>query len=194
MTDTGTPLYQLRYSLTRDDIAAFEFLPRELQGLEKLWLFGPVLACGALAGLFEDQLRPYLPWDPSTQGGQIAIVACAIIVGYGLSMVLLTARTRHHVRKAHIPSSPTAVDAFADHVRVQQDGVTRTLAWRDVTLTATDQHVFLQSAPGAAVIIPLRAFDGLPDLRAFAAFAEAAGRDPEDREQSVSDNNKETEA
>lgn len=194
MTDISAPLYQLRYSLTREDVAAFEFLPRELQGLEKLWLFGPVLACGALVGLFEDQLRPYLPWDPSTQGGQIAIVACAILVGYGLSLLLLTARTRHRVRKAHVPSPSTVVDAFADHVRVEEDGVARTLAWRDVTVTATDQHVFLQSAPGQVVIIPLRAFDGISDLRAFASFAEAAGRDPEDREQGVVDNNKETEA
>lgn len=193
MTDISTPIFQLRYSLTREDIAAFEFLPRELLGLEKIWLFGPLLACGAAVGFFEDELRTVLPWDPATKGGQIAIVVCAIAVGYGLSMVLLTARTRHRVRKASLPSS-TAVDAFNDHVRIEQEGVTRTFAWRDVTVTATDQHVFLQYTPGEAVIVPLRAFGDVASLCAFAEFADTAGRDPEEDGAGASNNNKETAA
>ena len=73
MTDNSkTPIYQLRFQLAREDIAAFEFLPRELVGWEKLWLFGSILALGAAAGFFEDQLSAVLPWDPGTRWGQLA--------------------------------------------------------------------------------------------------------------------------
>lgn len=196
MTDISAPIYQLRYSLTREDIAAFEFLPRELQGAEKLWLFGPVLACGAAVGLFEDRLAPLLPWDPSSKPGQVLIVLCAIAVGYALSMLLLTLRARYLIARAHVPSAASAIDAFADRLTVKQDGVARTFAWRDLVVSTSGAHVFLEHAPREAIIIPMRAFADDGAMRSFAAYAEEMGRD-KDADVDGTDaknNNKETAA
>lgn len=196
MTDISTPIYQLRYSLTREDIAAFEFQPRELAGAEKLWLFGPVLACGAAVGLFEDRLAPLLPWDPSSKPGQVLIVLCAIAVGYALSMLLLTLRARYRIAGAHVPSAATAIDAFADRLTVEQDGVARAFAWRDVVVSASVAHVFLEYAPREAIIVPLRAFPDIAAMRSFAAYAEEMGKELDDAVdvKDAQNNNRETAA
>ncbi len=171
------PIHQFRYSLTREDIAAFEFLPRELQGLEKLWLFGPVLACGAAAGLFEDTFSAYLRWDPTSQAGQIAVVLIAIAAGYALSLALLTARARYRINAAPLPQSQIAIDAFTDRFTVTQDGAMRSCPWRDVSVIETGTHVFLAHGPRQAIIIPLRAFQSADAMHAFASYAETNGSD-----------------
>ena len=191
MIDTNEkPLYQLRYTLARDDVAAFELMPRELQGWEKLWLFGPILLCGAAVGLFEDQLRPFLPWDPATMLGQLASVLGAIAVGYALSLLLLTVRARYRIKRTPLPAAPICIDAFADHVTVKQDGSNQSFAWHDFTVISTASHVILAQTPRQAIIIPLRAFASQEEMGAFAAFAEAAGRDSENVSREDDDNNK----
>lgn len=174
------PRYQFRFHLTREDVAAFEWLPREMAGAEKLWFLGPILACGAAAGLLEDELRPIVPWDPSTKFGQVLSVMCAIAVGYAIGAVLFTVRTRFRIRRAAVPAGPVAVDAHDDRVTQVLDGTTQTYAWRDVTVTSTATHVFLVHARHTAIILPLRAFSSLDAMQAFASFAEASGRDPGD--------------
>lgn len=191
MIDTNEkPVYQLRYTLTRDDVAAFELMPRELVGWEKLWLFGPILLCGAAVGLFEDQLRPFLPWDPATMLGQLVSVLGAIAVGYALSLLLLTARARYRIKRTPLPAAPIYIDAFADHVTVKQDGSDQSFAWNDLTVISTASHVILARKPREAIIIPLRAFASPEEMNAFAAFAEVAGRDPQDVSRENDDNNK----
>lgn len=191
MIDTNEkPVYQLRYTLTRDDVAAFELMPRELVGWEKLWLFGPILLCGAAVGLFEDRLRPFLPWDPTSMLGQLASVLCAIAVGYALSLVLMTARARYRIKRTPLPAAPICIDAFADHVTVKQDGSDQSFAWNDLTVISTASHVILARKPREAIIIPLRAFASPEEMSAFAAFAEVAGRDPQDVSRENDDNNK----
>ena len=191
MIDTNEkPLYQLRYTLTRDDVAAFELMPRELQGFEKLWLFGPILLCGAAVGLFEDRLRPFLPWDPASMLGQLASVLCAIAVGYALSLVLMTARARYRIKRTPLPAAPICIDAFADHVTVKKDDSDQSFAWRDLTVTSTASHVILAQKAREAIIIPLRAFASPEEMSAFAAFAEVAGRGPQDVSRENDDNDK----
>ncbi|MCB1484185.1 MAG: YcxB family protein [Hyphomicrobiaceae bacterium] len=181
MTDTSNaPVYQLRYTLVREDIAAYELMPHELQGAEKLWLFGPILLCGAAVGLFEDQLAPYLPWDPTTKLGQVASVVSAIAIGYALSLILLTARARHRIRTTPLSTSPISLEAYADRIVVKQGAGVQTFPWHDLTVVSGKAHVILAYTPRDAVIIPLRAFTGPDEMRAFADFAEAAGRDADD--------------
>jgi hypothetical protein len=173
------PPWRLRYQLRREDIVAFEFLPRELIGKEKLWLVGPVLACGASAGFFQDWLKTWLPWDPTQGLGQVFSVMIAIGLGYALGAVLLTARAHRRIARATLPAHPISVVADRDRLNVADEAGTRAFAWQDLRVSLAASHVFLCPAPREAVIIPLRAFKDEEDMRRFAAFAEAMGRETE---------------
>lgn len=179
--DPNALIRQLRFQLTREDFAAYHFLPRELVGAEKLWLFGPILACGALVGLFQDELKTYFPWDPDTQLGQLLSVVAAIAAGYALSLILLTARTRHRINNAKVPAGQTAVDAYPQLLFAGEVGDQSSYAWSKLGVVETATHVFLTQAGRAPVILPLRAFDSATDMANFAAFARVMGRD-EDNE------------
>lgn len=174
MIDTQhSPVYQLRFQLTREDIAAYEFLPRELVGWEKLWLFGPILVLGAAAGFFEDQLSAVLPWDPGTRWGQLVTVLIAIALGYGLSMVLLTWRTRRRIANTPLPATPTRIDVYPEALFVSEDDdENRSYVWSEATIIDTDTHVFITQGTRKPVIIPVRAFESLEAMRAFVSEAE----------------------
>ncbi len=174
MTNTSsTPSYQLRYQLTRDDVAAFEFLPRELAGWEKLWLYGPILALGAAAGFFEDQLSGVLPWNPGTRWGQFATVLIAIALGYALSMVLLTWRTRRRIANTPLPATSTRIDVYPEAFFVSEDGdENRSYVWSEASIIDTDKHVFITQGTRKPVIIPVRAFSSLEAMQAFVSDAE----------------------
>lgn len=173
MTDKLTqPIYQLRYQLTRDDIAAFEFVPRDLLGWEKAWLFGPILALGAAAGYFEDELRAWTPWDPTTQLGQFLSVICAIALGYGLSIVLLTWRTRRRIAKAPLPDGPSTVDVYPEQVLANAGGIKRRpYLWREASLVEAPQHLFITQRDHPPLIIPARAFDSTASMQDFVLYA-----------------------
>ena len=180
MTDEqSAPIRQLRFRLTRDDFAAFEALPRELIGTEKLWLFGPILLCGAAAGFFEDELKAILPWDPTTQWGQLATVLVAVGVGYGLSLLLLTARMRRRIKRADVPESETVVDVFPQVCLAGEEGNQGSYLWSALNIVETGSHVFLCQAGRAPVILPLRAFRDAADMANFAAMARVLGSEDE---------------
>lgn len=171
--ESNAPIYQLRFQLTREDIAAFEFLPRDLVGWEKLWLFGPILALGAAAGLFEDQLRSVLPWDPGSRWGQFATVLIAVAIGYALSMVLLTWRTRRRIAITPLPATPTRIDVYPEALFVSQDDdENRSYVWSEAMIIDKDTHVFIIHGTRKPVIIPVRAFESLEAMQAFVGEAE----------------------
>ncbi len=175
--ELNTPLRQLRFTLTREDIAAYELLPRELIGLEKLWLVGPILVCGALVGLFQDNLKPYFPWDPETQLGQVLSVLTAVAVGYVLSLIALTARARARIARAPLPEGPTTIDAYPQLLFAGKGGDQSSYAWTKLNVVETATHVFLVETGRPPVILPLRAFANAADMANFAALARVMGRD-----------------
>lgn len=179
--DLDAPIRQLRYQLTREDIAAYHFLPRELVGWEKLWLFGPILVCGAAAGYFESSLKEILLWDPDTQLGQLVTVLGAIAIGYLLSLIMLTARTRHRINTAAVPGSDTIVDVFPQLVFAGADGDQSSYAWNKLGIIETATHIFLTQAGRAPVILPLRAFRDAKDMANFASMARAFSRGDEEK-------------
>ena len=144
--DLDAPIRQFRYQLTREDIAAYHFLPRELVGWEKLWLFGPILVCGAAAGYFESSLKEILPWDPDTQLGQLVTVLGAIAIGYLLSLILLTARTRHRINAAHVPESETRVDVLPQLLFAGAEDDQASYVWSKLGIIETATHIFLTQA------------------------------------------------
>ena len=178
--DLDAPIRQFRYQLTREDIAAYHFLPRELVGWEKLWLFGPILVCGAAAGYFESSLKEILPWDPDTQLGQLVTVLGAIAIGYLLSLILLTARTRHRINAAHVPESETRVDVFPQLVFAGAEADQASYVWSNLDIIETATHIFLTQAGRAPIILPLRAFRDANDMANFAAMARVFHRGDDD--------------
>ncbi|MBK9080540.1 MAG: hypothetical protein IPL91_16265 [Hyphomicrobium sp.] len=189
MTDNPkAPIRQLRFQLTREDVAAYHFLPRELVGAEKLWLFGPILLCGAAVGYFDENLKAIVPWDTDTQLGQLLSVIAAIAAGYALSLVLLTARTRHRISGAKVPAGETLVDAYPQLLFAGESGDQSSYAWSKLNVTETATHVFLTQPGRAPVILPLRAFDGAADMANFAAFVRVMGRDEDSEDDQDSQN------
>lgn len=194
MIDTQhPPVYQLRFQLTREDAAAFEFLPRELVGWEKLWLFGPILALGAAAGFFEDQLSAVLPWDPSARWGQLVTVLIAVALGYALSMVLLTWRTRRRIANTPLPATPTRIDVYPDAFFVSEDAdENRSYVWSEANIIDTNAHVFITQGPRKPVIIPVRAFGNPEAMRAFVSKAEGWRNAYEIAREAIEENGKVT--
>lgn len=178
----ASPLASYRFRLTRDDIAAFERLPRELVGRDKLLLVGPALLGGLLLGAFEDEIYAALPMAVLGKGTSTLILAFVALVplSYAAAAALLSLRTAWRIRTAALPATDTVVDTFGDHVAVQEDATRRFFAWEMVRVIAGKTHVFLCPAPRQAVILPLRAFASEADMRAFAEWAEMAGRDIDD--------------
>lgn len=189
----NAPIYQLRFQLTREDLAAYEFLPRELVGWEKLWLFGPILVLGAAAGFFEDQLSAVLPWDPAARWGQLVTVLIAIGLGYALSMVLLTWRTRRRIANTPLPATPTRIDVYPDAFFVSEDDdENRSYVWSEANITDTNSHVFITQGTRKPVIIPVRAFDNPEAMQAFVSEAEGWRNACEIAREAIEENGKVT--
>lgn len=189
------PLYVLRYRLTRADIAAYERLPRELVGRDKLFLLGPALLGGLLWGVFEKEIGRLLPVDPHGPWAFPLVVSALIAFAYGSSALMLTVRTWWRIRSARLPSTETVVEAWDDHFTVTEDARTRAYAWEMVVVGGNDSHVFQCVSPREAVILPLRAFNSPEHMRSFLDFAEYAGRDPdEDGEDDEGDDAPQTDA
>lgn len=177
------PLATYRFQLTRDDVAAFERLPSELIGREKLFLLGPALLAGMALGVFEDELRVLWPGLYAlAEGGTTALLAILLLVplSYLVSSLLLSLRTWWRIRDAKLPVTETVVETLGNCFAVTQDSDTRGYRWDEVEVIGGDAHVFLCPAPRRAIILPLRAFADEAEMRAFARLAELAGLDPAD--------------
>lgn len=173
-------LQQLRFRLTRDDFAAFESLPTELNGWNRLYFLGPAALAGGLYGAFGDDIRRALPFAMNDTVWWLLAMAVLVAFSYAAMSALLTVRYFRRVEAARVPATETVIETFEDGFTLQESNATRTLAWRDVTVIPAPAHVFLCPSPRAVIIVPLRAFASQDAMRAFATFAEAAGRDSED--------------
>ena len=174
------PLRSFRYRQTRADVAAFERLPGELVGREKLFLFGPALLCGMLWGVFHEEIGRLLPVVPRGPWAFPLAMFGSIIFSYGSSALMLSVRTALRIRAARLPQTDTVVDMGSENFSVTEDGRTRALAWRNVRVIEGDAHVFLCETARNAVILPLRAFEDAQTMKWFAQFAELAGGDASD--------------
>lgn len=180
MSTNTAPLQQLSFRLTRADVAAFERLPSELIGAGKLFLFGPAMLGGMLWGVFENEIGRYLPVDPRGPWALPLVMLVLVVASYAIATLILAVRTAWRIRSARLPATETLLSVWPDHFTVAEDGGTRVFAWEMVRVIPERAHVFLCPAPRQAIIVPLRAFEDEDAMRAFADFAEAAGREPED--------------
>lgn len=156
---THRPLALYRYRLTTIDALAFERLPGEWTGRQKLAFMLSLMVVGALAGFLED-LGGIWWW--AAVAGLLLLWAAA---GYAFRHWYTLRRARARAAR----EGDTQVEEWSDHLLVLSQQDSRRLGNEDIgRVIATDAHVFVLYR-GGAVIVPLRAFETPEAMRAFAA-------------------------
>lgn len=166
--------FDLTYRLTRADIAAWLALRTELRGLAKLAFFAPLIALGAAIGYLEDTetgiaLGLYNEWT------RYAIALAGAVALYGLSVLVMSLLRARATRRAVVPSGEVHLVASRAGLRMTHAGRSMSHAWDDIrAVTLGHAHVFLATAPKAAIIVPEGAFADYDHMLRFAVFADEA--------------------
>jgi len=165
--------YALVFSLTRDDVAAFESLPREYTGRAKFaMVFGLFVAGMAAAGA-----EAFLGWDldQASIWRQILLVLGALAIWFIGTSAILTALRMRRIARFILPVEDTKLVADREAVSIDEGkGMTR-YPWSDIPWVQTGAaHVFMQSVRRDVIIVPSRAFEDAAAMRAFGAFADDA--------------------
>lgn len=157
------PLSVLKYRLTYVDALAYERLPGEWTGWQKVALFLPLFAIGALAGLIEDFTSIY--WWLAVIG-LLAIWAAA-------GLVIVNWRIHRRARAMALRHGQTVVEEWGDHLAIRSEAGSQFLANELIgKVIIADGHVFVLYH-GGPLILPLRAFE---DRDAMCVFGEALDR------------------
>jgi hypothetical protein len=162
------PLWRYHYRLTRADVAAFEAL--RVQGVRPLLI--AVVAAGGLAGWHYERIEPYLPFDAGGTAGQAILGIVIAGLGFLAAEAFGWLRRRRRIARYPLPEGDTVVEVFGGHIAWAADGRDDLRPWERVgNVVATPAHVFVFTAPGEALIMPLRAFESATDMAAFADWA-----------------------
>ncbi len=147
-----------RYRLTTVDALAFQRLPGEWTGPQKLAFILPLMGIGAVAGFLGD-LSGVIWW--ATIGGLLLIWAIS-------SLAIHNWLNLRRARARSAREGETQVEDRRDHLVVSSGQGVRRLGDGDIgKVIATDSHVFILHG-GGVVIMPLRAFDAPEAMQAFA--------------------------
>ncbi len=177
MTDVTTQLpLKLSYRLTRDDVAAFERLPRELSGPGKLAFLLAFFAIVVVLATQEDHVRRFVPESLAEYQNIVAIVF-AVVISYGAMTLALTLLSYWRIARVQLPHSETEIEATEANLKLKDGSPSRILEWSLIArVIETPRHVFLCLTPRKAVIVPLRAFHSIDAMRAFADLSETLSR------------------
>ena len=152
------PLRILHYRLTLVDALAYERLPGEWSGRQKVAALAPLIAIGAFSGLIEDW--PRLWWWLSV-GGLVLLWAIAGLFVYNWQM-------HRRARALAARHGQTEIEEWGDHLAIRSQSGTQHLPNELIgKVIPTDSHVFILFHGGPA-IVPLRAFEDAAEMRAFA--------------------------
>lgn len=152
-----------RYRLTLVDALAYERLPGEWSGRQKIAAFAPLIAIGAFSGLIEDW--PRIWWWLSV-GGLVLLWAVAGLVVYNW-------RIHRRARLAAAREGQTEIEEWNDHLAIRSEAGAQHLPYELIgKVIITDAHVFILYH-GGPTIIPLRVFE---DAQAMRIFGEAIDR------------------
>lgn len=177
MTDLAIKLpLQLTFRLTRDDIAAFERLPREFTRLGTLAFFATIFACGVVIAAFEEQLDGLVP-ETLAGYSQFIFALVAGAIGYVAFSLAQTLLSYWRIAQAEYPPEDTKIEVSEQNLKIRDGRPARTLEWDSIArVIDAPAHVFLCLTPRNAVIVPLRAFHSVADMRAFADLSETLSR------------------
>jgi len=173
--------YDLTYRLSRADIAAWLGLRTELRGLAKLAFLAPLVALGAAIGYLEETetgiaLGLYNEWV------RYGVVVVAVLALYGIGTLVMSVARNRAIRLAQVPPGEIHLVAGRGGVRVTHGGRTISHDWEEIlAVTLGKAHVFLATAPKAAIIVPEAAFEDYEHMLRFAVFADEAMTAASDR-------------
>lgn len=177
MTDQTIKLpLRLTFRLTRDDIAAYERLPREFTRSATLAFFATIFACGMALAVFDEQLEGLVP---ETLAGYSHIIFSVVAgaIGFAAFTLALTLLSYWRIARAEYPPEDTEIDVSEKNLKISDGRPVRILEWNSIArVIDAPAHVFLCLTPRNAVIVPLRAFQSVADMRAFADLSEALSR------------------
>jgi hypothetical protein len=155
--DVHRPLAVFSFRLTTADALAYEHLPGEWTGWQKIALLLPLMAIGALAGFLDDWAAP---WWWGAVGGLLLLWA---VVGFAV----FNWRMNRRARAKALREGQTVVEEWGDHLVVRSQAGTMNLANETIgKVIVGDHHVFVLYH-GGAVILPQRAFASPQDMRVF---------------------------
>jgi hypothetical protein len=164
--------FSLVFSLTRDDVAAFESLPREYTGRAK---FAMILGL-FVAGMAAAGAEAALGWDNQASiWRQFLPVLAALAIWFVGTTAVLTALRQRRIAQFRLPDNEVKLVADRDAITIDDGkGMTR-YPWSDIPwVQAGAGHVFMQSVRRDVIIVPLRAFEDAAAMQAFGAFADDA--------------------
>jgi len=151
------PLAVYRYRLTLVDALAYERLPGEWTGWQKVALILPLIAVGALAGFLEDELGVWW-W---------VLVAGLLVLWAAVGLVVFNWRIHRRARTRAAREGQIEVEDWSDHLVIRSQAGTASLADEAIgRVIVTAGHVFVLWR-GGSLILPLRAFEYAEAMRAF---------------------------
>jgi len=166
----------LSFFLTRDDIAAFERLPREFSRSGTFAFFALFFLCGMALAIAEDEAGGFTPAFLAEYAPIVSSIVAAAIA-YAIVSLALTLRIHWRIAKAEIPHAETQIEASELELKVTDGRPPRSLVWGQIArVIDAPAHVFLCLTPRNAVIVPLRAFQSIDEMRAFADLSETLSR------------------
>lgn len=173
--------YDLLYRLQRADIAAWLGLTSELRGAAKLAFFAPLIALGAGIGYLEDtEIGATLGLDRDWV--RYVVVFCAVFALYAFATIFVSLVRARTIRLAQVPPGDIRLHASRAGVRVTHAGRTLAYEWDEIlAVTLGKAHVFLTTAPKAAIIVPESAFADREHMLRFAVFADTAMKTASER-------------
>lgn len=177
MTDLTIKLpLRLTFRLMRDDIAAFERLPREFTRSGTLAFFATIFACGMTLAAFDERLDGLVP-ETLADYRHIVFAIVAGAIGFAAFTLALTLLSYWRIAQAEYPPEDTEIEVFERNLKISDGRPPRTLEWNSIArVIDAPAHVFLCLTPRNAVIVPLRAFHSVADMRAFADLSETLSR------------------
>lgn len=166
--------YDLHYRLERADIAAFLALGSELRGWAKLAFLAPLVAMGAALGYLEDT-QTGIALGLQTEWVRWAVMLVAVAALYAFMTIFKSLVRARALRLADVPPGDIRLVANRAGVRVTQGGRTIAHGWEEILSVVLGKgHVFLVTAPKAAIIVPLGAFEDDEHMLRFNVFADEA--------------------
>ncbi|HTJ55975.1 MAG TPA: hypothetical protein VL418_00225 [Devosiaceae bacterium] len=150
---TDAPLATYRYSLNWQDALAYERLPKDLPGLQKITLYIWL----ALAGIFLIALPPDIAGEPNTP--RFWFTGAGLVVLQYLIFFTLRAITRLNRARYRYPATVDAeLSQWPERLEYREHDELKKIPFEEIgALLPTARHLFIAAGPDL-VIVPVSAF------------------------------------
>ena len=122
-------------------------------------------------GLFDDTLRTLLPISIDSIAGKLLLGCGLLVLAHGITILLLTLRTRWRIARWREPTDVTVLDGDLNGFTVTTGAASQRYAWTDVSVVETATQVVFVHAPCAATVVPRGAFESPEAMHLYAHVA-----------------------